>query len=46
MEKHYEAPSVQVIDMEVQESMMQTSPFGGVKGNEPYGNGGDPFDNP
>ncbi len=46
MEKlFYEAPEVQVIDMELQGVIAQ-SPIGGVGGNDPYGSGGDPFSKP
>ena len=38
----YEAPQVQVINMEVQ-GIIAGSPIGGVGGNDPYGAGGDPF---
>lgn len=37
----YEAPQVQVINMEVQ-GIIAGSPMG-VGGNAPYGDGGDPF---
>ena len=44
MKQMYEAPEVQVIDMEVQ-SVIAQSPIGGVGGNDPYGSGSDPFNN-
>lgn len=40
MKQLYEAPEVQVIEMEVQGSLLQ-----GLSGNDDYENGGNPFPN-